>query len=150
VSEHPWRVARPAGFWIRLVALLLDLVLFVGVEASLGLIGRRVWGPGAEESAMTRGLVAMFTVLFALLYTTVLHAAGGQTLGKMLVGARVVGTDGASLPLGAAFLRSLAYAVSLLPCGLGFGVAGLRADKRALHDLIAGSRVERTTSSSVV
>jgi uncharacterized RDD family membrane protein YckC len=143
VSEHSWRPTRPAGFWIRLVALLLDVVLLAGVQASLSAIGRRAWGPGADEAAVTRGLVVMFTALFALLYSTVLHAAGGQTIGKMLVGARVIGLDSAPLPLGAAFLRALGYVVSVLPFGLGFLMAGLRADKRALHDLIAGSRVER-------
>jgi uncharacterized RDD family membrane protein YckC len=140
---HLWREARPAGFWIRLVALLLDALLFAGVQASLDVIGRRVWGPGVEEFGVTRGLVVMCTALFTLLYTSVLHSVGGQTVGKMLVGIRVIGADGSPLPLGAAFLRHLAYALSALPCGVGFAMAGLRADKRALHDLVAGSRVER-------
>src|ERR687891_427415 len=92
---------RPAGFWIRAVALAIDLVVFALVQAS-----------------------------FAALAT-------------VLVGLRVVGTDGTLLTAGPALLRYLAYYLSLMPLGFGYLVAGLRRDKRALHDLIAGSRVER-------
>ena len=56
---------------------------------------------------------------------------------------RPVGADGAPLPLGAALLRYVAYFVSAAPLAMGFIMAGLRRDKRALHDLIAGSRVDR-------
>ena len=67
----------------------------------------------------------------------------GQTLGKAVVGIRVVGTDGALLTFGPAFLRYLASGLSVVPLGFGYLMAALRRDKRALHDLIAGSRVER-------
>jgi uncharacterized RDD family membrane protein YckC len=40
-------------------------------------------------------------------------------------------------------LRFFAYGASLFPFGLGFVMAGLRSDRRALHDLLAGTRVER-------
>jgi uncharacterized RDD family membrane protein YckC len=78
------------------------------------------------------------------LYTTVLHGQiGGQTLGKMLMGVRVMGVEGGMLSFGAALLRFIGYFASLASLGLGFGMAGLRPDKRALHDLLAGSCVVR-------
>jgi len=67
----------------------------------------------------------------------------GQTLGKAVVALRVVGTDGALRTHGPAFLRYLASGLSVVPLGFGYLMAALRRDKRALHDLIAGSRVER-------
>jgi uncharacterized RDD family membrane protein YckC len=87
--------------------------------------------------------VFVFTLIFAGLYVTLLHAATGQTIGKALVGARVVLVDGGRLPLGTSLLRFFAYAFSCLPLGFGYVMAGLRRDKRALHDLVAGTRVER-------
>jgi uncharacterized RDD family membrane protein YckC len=81
--------------------------------------------------------------VFAGAYTTVLHALGGQTIGKLIVGVRVVVGNGELPPLGTAFLRHLAYFASAAIFALGFVMAALRADKRALHDLIAGTRVER-------
>ena len=125
------------------MALLLDIIVFVIVARSLELIARRVWGPMVEDASVYRILVAMFTLLFTALYTTVLHALGGQTIGKMLLRVRVVAVTGQPLPLGASVLRYVAYTASLLPFGIGWLMAGLRADKRALHDLIAGSRVDR-------
>ena len=55
--------------------------------------------------------------------------------------------DGARLTVGPALLRYLAYYLSAATLGVGFLAAGLRRDKRALHDLIAGSRVERLRAS---
>ncbi len=137
------RGPRPAGFWIRLAAMFVDAVVIALGQISLGLVARRVWGGEIDDLVVYQGFAAFFTVLFACAYTTVTHAATGQTIGKALVGARVVAVDGQLLPVGAALLRWLALSVSALPLGMGFVMAGLRVDKRALHDLIAGSRVER-------
>src|SRR3989442_13831078 len=77
-----------------------------------------------------------FTWLFTLLYTTALHALGGQTVGKMAVSIRAVGIDGGLLAGGAGLLRYLAYFVSLLPLALGFVMAGLRpGEARRGHPL---------------
>ena len=133
---------RPAGFWIRAVAFAIDLLVFVLVQRSFEAIGRALLGPGADSGSAA----FLFTLLFTAAYTTALHAIAGQTIGKSLVGVRVLGADGTPLTLGTAFLRYLAYFISLIPLGFGYLVAALRRDKRALHDLIAGSRVERTGS----
>ena len=135
-------VARPAGFWIRAVAALVDFGVFALVQLSFGLIGAKVWGADAESAATFKPLVSVFTVGFAAAYTTVLHALGGQTIGKMLVGIRVIVDDGEPPPVGTALLRFLGYFASGAVVTLGFVMAGLRHDKRALHDLIAGTRVE--------
>ena len=78
----------------------------------------------------------------ALLART-LHALVGQTIGKLVVRVRVVGADGEPPAPGASVLRFIGYFVSLLPFGFGFVMAGLRTDRRALHDLLAGTHVER-------
>ena len=134
---------RPAGFWIRAAALVIDFVLFFFVRVSLGFVGGRIWGADVEESIVFLPLVWVFTLIFVGAYTTVLHALSGQTIGKMLVGVRVVGDDGAPPTIGCALLRYFAYFVSLGTLIGGYAMAGLRRDKRALHDLIAGTRVQR-------
>jgi uncharacterized RDD family membrane protein YckC len=132
----------PAGFWIRAVALVVDLLVFSVVQFSLGLFAGVVWGPSIEDSPGFQSTIVLFTLFFAAAYTSVLHTMTGQMIGKLVVGVRVVGTDGALLPLGAAFLRWLGYWLSLATLGFGYAIAGLRRDRRALHDLLAGSRVE--------
>jgi len=132
---------RPAGFWIRALAALLDFLVFLLVQFSFGLIGGRVWGPDVASTPTFRPIVVLFTVVFAGAYSTLLLALGGQTIGKMLVGVRVVvGEEPPSI--GAALLRFIGYFASLGTLTLGYVMAGLRQDKRALHDLIAGTRVE--------
>lgn len=134
---------RPAGFWIRVVAALVDMMLFAFVQFSLGVVATLLWARSADDSAFLQFAMALCTALFGLLYSTVLVSLGGQTIGKLAAGVRVVTLDGRVPTVGVALLRYLAYYVSALPFGLGFVVAGLRHDKRGLHDLIAGTRVER-------
>jgi uncharacterized RDD family membrane protein YckC len=134
---------RPAGFWIRLVALVVDGLVFALVQLSLGLLAARIWGVEAEREAALQGAVAAFTLLFTAAYAIVLHSLAGQTIGKLVVGVQVVGDDGEPPRPGAALLRYLGYFASLFTFGIGFLMAGLRADKRGLHDLLAGTRVER-------
>jgi uncharacterized RDD family membrane protein YckC len=136
-------VPLPAGFWIRVVAALLDFALFWLVNVSFGALAVRVWRTELDSPIGVQGTVTACTLLFAALYTIVLHALEGQTIGKLIVGVRVVGLDGAPPAIGASVLRFFAYAASLMPLALGFVMAGLRTDRRALHDLLAGTRVER-------
>ena len=92
--------------------------------------------------------------MLVAVYPTFFHWRWGQTLGKMAVDIRVVTcrptptspgwlTDSGPLTLGCAALRQLASLLSSAIFGVGYLMAGLRRDKRALHDLIAGTRVER-------
>ena len=137
-------IARPAGFWIRAVALVLDLALYLLVKMSFSRLARALWGAGFEgEASSAEVAVTLFTILFAIVYTTTLHSMLGQTIGKAVVGVRVVAaTDGTLLTVGPALLRHLASFLSAFPVGFGYIMAGMRRDKRALHDLIAGSRVD--------
>ena len=124
---------RPAGFWIRAVALALDFAIFSLVQASYGALAHLVWGTQVQDAWTLAPTVWTFTFVFAAVYTTVLHALFGQTIGKMIVGVHVVvGEDGAPPSFGV------------------YAMAGLRHDKGALHDLIAGTRVERVSGPRVV
>ena len=76
----------------------------------------------------------------------VAFTAGGQTLGKMVAGIRVVQSDSdGSLDLGRAFLRTLMWIVLAVPAGLGFLTALFSRDHRGLHDRFAGTRVVRAS-----
>jgi uncharacterized RDD family membrane protein YckC len=134
---------RAAGFWIRAVALVIDLVIVGFVKLSLDLMVGRRFGAEVEQAWSFQTTIMLFTLLFTAAYTTLLHTWLGQTVGKSVVGVRVVAVDGRGLDGGPAFLRYLGYYASIATFGFGYVMAALRRDKRALHDLIAGSRVER-------
>jgi len=79
-------------------------------------------------------------------YFVAFIAAGGQTIGKMAAGIKVVPAADAGawtdrVPLGTAFLRAAACLISLAPAGAGLLPALLTADRRAVHDRLAHTRV---------
>lgn len=87
-----------------------------------------------------------FLALLNVGYLATFVAAGGQTIGKMAMGTRVVPADPAAplserVSLGQSLLRTIAYAISVLPAGLGLIPALVGRDHRALHDRLADTRV---------
>jgi len=89
---------------------------------------------------------ASFLLLIAGGYLTLFTAAGGQTIGKMATGIRVIPADPAAraterVTFGHAAVRAAGYVVSALPAGLGFVPAFVGQERRALHDRLADTRV---------
>jgi uncharacterized RDD family membrane protein YckC len=77
----------------------------------------------------------------------VVFTAGGQTLGKMAAGIKVVSDgSGSPLDLGHAVLRTLVWSVLAVPAGLGFLTAFFGSHHRGLHDRLAGTRVVRASA----
>ena len=135
-------VTRPAGFWVRFVAVLIDGVVLLLVQGVLFGAGWILWGGGMGVGMALRGATHLFSSLIGAAYSIVFHWLWGQTLGKMALQIRVVSVDGAPLSFGQAVGRYFATILSALIFGIGFIMAGVRSDKRALHDLLAGTRVE--------
>lgn len=75
------------------------------------------------------------------------------TPGKRVMNCCVVSRDGKRIDYGHAFGRHIACVLSWLPfppiC-IGFFLAGWNGEKKALHDMIAGTRVVRTVASPPV
>jgi uncharacterized RDD family membrane protein YckC len=117
-----------AGFWRRVGALGIDYVVLSAATALVLLLP-------APFSALG-GLVP-------LAYFTILTARTGQTLGKRMLGLRVVTNAGQVPGYGRALGRFFAYGVSALPFGVGFLMPLVSDDKQTLHDMICGTRVVR-------
>jgi len=131
---------HPAGFWVRAGALLIDVVCVMAAEMAFGFL---LWAVAEERLAAAASRA--FRFLASPCYFVFLHWARGQTLGKMAFHVRVVSRDGGPLSFGQAVLRHLGSWLSAVILGIGYLVAAFRADKRALHDLIAGTRVEHVS-----
>ena len=134
---------RPAGFWRRALALLLDYVFLMLVIGLAHAASSIIWGEAGRSSRVLGAATTAFRWMLPPLYAVLFHWLWGQTMGKMVVGARVVSADGGTLSLSRAAGRALAWLLAALPLGAGFLVAGLRRDRRGLHDLLARTRVER-------
>jgi uncharacterized RDD family membrane protein YckC len=84
-----------------------------------------------------------FLALLSLGYVASFTVAGGQTIGKMLTGARIIGDDGRPVDVAGGVLRALGCALVPLTLGLSYSPVILTVDRRALHDRLAGTRVVR-------
>lgn len=135
--------ARLAGFWIRFVAVLIDGVVLLVAQGILFSAGWVVTGGGMGVGMAMNGVVNLFATLLGAAYGIIFHWLWGQTLGKMALQIKVVSMNGGPLSFGQATGRYFATLLSFLTLGIGFIMAGIRTDKRALHDLLAGTRVER-------
>jgi uncharacterized RDD family membrane protein YckC len=147
--RRAWLEGRPAGFWMRLTAMLLDWEVILFPFAFMAGILLAVAIPavalrGDRGSPVVGALVFAVSLMFVALlvaYSIWMHGKWGQTLGKMAIGVKVLTTEGAEIGYGTAFLRWIASVVSAIILMIGYLVAGFRRDKRSLHDLIAGTRV---------
>jgi uncharacterized RDD family membrane protein YckC len=88
-----------------------------------------------------------FAVLGAI-YQVVFESAPRQaTPGQRALGLRVVDMADARIPPWRALLRHLAGALSWLTLNIGHALVLLRPDGRALHDLVAGTRVVQDSAA---
>jgi len=95
------------------------------------------------------GVAALVVVALAALGFIAFEASPWQASpGKRLAGLRVTTIDGSRPGLARIALRFVAGAPSWLVLHLGHALAGWRKDGRALHDLIAGTRVELEPAAS--
>jgi uncharacterized RDD family membrane protein YckC len=133
---------RYAGFWVRLLAVLVDLFLI-----NLLLLPLTWWVYGA--AAFTPGRPMILGGADVLLNMVAPLAAGilfwryrAATPGKMMLGLVIV--DAAShgpLTWRQCAQRQLAYLVSSLPLGLGFISIAWDGHKQGWHDKLAHTQV---------
>jgi uncharacterized RDD family membrane protein YckC len=164
--ERPRPRARPVpatvavvGFWRRSAAAMIDLAIIVPVAALLVAIASAIAGIHLPPSRV-RGFdfwldlllisdPAMMTAVIiglavAMIYLYVFQATIGQTMGMRLLKLRVIDIYGEPPSFARAAVRTLGYLLGLATLFLGFLWIGFDAEKRALHDWIAGTYVIRS------
>ena len=134
----------PARWWPRVGASIVDNVIQLALAAIFGVL---VYAMAGSDAGATAG-VALYVVL-AVVYAPVLLAFHhGQTVGKELLGVRIVNDDGAPIGFGRAFLRESVIKLAFGTFGLPYLVDVLWAvghpRNRALHDLMVGTRPVRS------
>jgi len=145
-SEQPEDHGENATVIARVLAVAIDLLLLAAIDAIVVYFTMQICGVTLEDlGILPKGPLLAFLLVQNGGYL-VAFTAGGQTLGKMAAGIRVVPTESASLDLGRAFLRELMWFLLAVPAGLGFVTALFSRDYRGLHDRFAGTRVVRATA----
>jgi uncharacterized RDD family membrane protein YckC len=133
-----------AGFASRFAAFAAD----VGVTVGLFLLALAVISFAAKvltgtDITWNRGniWVIIAYAVWAFNYFAHSWAANGRTVGMALFGVQVVRDDGTHVSGRRAVLRTAAFPLSFLFLGLGFLGILLGDQRRALHDVIAGTVV---------
>jgi len=132
----------PAAAGRRILAALIDGVLLLSLDAVVMYFTVRLCGLELSEIFQLPLLpLAVFLLLLDGGYFVAFTSVGGQSIGKMAVGIKVVSDEHRPVPFGQAVIRTLAYGLSALPFGAGFVAAFMGAEKLTLHDRLAHTRV---------
>ena len=134
-------VAGDGGFWRRLAAWIIDAwLMLVGIQVIDLVVGLLSNGRAAVVADLLDAVLVFG-------YFTYLWGARGQTLGYMLLGLRLGRSDAGPVGYVRAFCRILLVLIScalcLVPAIVSAFTVALAPRKRALHDLILGTRVLR-------
>ena len=147
---------EPVGFWVRLGAFILDSIILRVTFELITLPWREkfeVLQKGfdptvmqmSQEKMMELGLLSMtylsIYLAVSISYYVLMNGRFGATVGKLVVGAKIVNEDGSRLGYTRALIRYVGEWASFVTLGIGYVMIGFRNDKRGLHDLIARTRV---------
>jgi len=136
-GQYAGSVSRFLGYAIDLAA---SSAVFALALAAISYVTKVVTG---HEVSWNKGnaIVAVVFVAWEFAYFAYSWAASGRTFGMAVLGIRVVMADGAPVEPRRGVLRALVFPLSFLLCGLGFVGILVQRERRALHDLIAGTAV---------
>jgi uncharacterized RDD family membrane protein YckC len=147
-----------AGFWLRLVAAIIDGIILSATNwiifAAVGISSVGLFpfsGMQADDfdpAVFIAALSAMFGVAWFvgraidILYHSLMESSKFQgSVGKIALGIVVTDVNGAKLDFTKALVRNLCKIISGMILWIGYIMAGLTDKKQALHDMIAGTLV---------
>jgi len=144
LAEEP--TSELASPWIRLVAWLIDGLIYFAVAVTAAIVG--FFAIGGETGAAVLAVIAFIVVFVVQL---ILLGSRGQTIGKIALKVRIVDGVTGTHP-GWARIVLLRYILNGILTGIPFigGIYWLvdslfifRADHRTIHDMIASTRVDK-------
>ena len=140
------------GFWIRVLAYIIDAILInmvllpvsFAMGIGVGVAGATVRMPG-QGVQLVGALTGFALGVFAVwLYDALLTSSSKQaTVGKMIVGLRVTDLEGRRISFARATARHFARYLSGMILFIGFIMVGLTERKQGLHDMIVGTLVQK-------
>ncbi|TSB45913.1 RDD family protein [Alkalicoccobacillus porphyridii] len=128
---------RPAGFWIRVAAALIDIIIISMAGQVLSYIfdepHRNI------DNSASANTFAFIYIVVCIIYLTASKYKG--TPGKLILGLQVLTVDHERIGIGRSIGRFFAYYLSLIFFYIGFIMVAFTDEKKGLHDMICGTRV---------
>ncbi|WP_153464594.1 MULTISPECIES: RDD family protein [Sediminibacillus] len=133
-------MTEPAGLDKRIVSRIID-----GIIITLGTVLTSYIFYGDFINGDDFRVIDFIGILYGLLLPVLWY---GYTLGRRVTGNRIVRIEGGKVGVGTMLLRELVAGIFYaLTFGIGLIVSvlmvGIREDRRAIHDFIAGTYVTR-------
>ena len=130
-----------AGFWIRVLAYIIDIVPLVIIGFVLALVSGQPL-VDADPTAPTYGLTDFIGLIIGIVYFVGFESSAYQaTPGKMALGLIIVDFDGRRISPARAFGRYFAKILSGLILLIGFIMVAFTERKQGLHDMLASTLV---------
>lgn len=131
-----------SGFWRRVLASIVDSVIFIPVSFLITVTQ-------SFGDAYIQGFFA--NLVIAWLYFSICESQSWQaTLGKKIVGIKVTDLNGQRISFARATGRYASKFLSYLTLGFGFLMPAFTKRKQALHDLVAETLVLKNDHDSFV
>ncbi|HVW01247.1 MAG TPA: RDD family protein [Planctomycetaceae bacterium] len=151
-SEQGRGDVQYAGFWLRVVACIIDVLVLIipsfVLGAAVGIVVAAAAAAGGDQQAgavIAQLLAQAAGIVMGWLYGALMESSSYQaTVGKMALGLKVTDLDGHRITFLHATGRHFAKFLSYLICGIGYIMAGLTEKKQALHDMVASTLVVRS------
>lgn len=138
--------ARYGGFWMRVLASILDSILLGAAFVPLGFLFAAPmmtgdWHPGMPAGVLGFGVGPLWYGV-KLVYHAAMESSSHQaTIGKLICGLRVTDMNGRRLSFPHAAGRYLAKLLSTMTLGIGYIMVAFTQRKQGLHDMVAGTLV---------
>lgn len=129
-----------AGFWIRLLAYMIDFL----VTFFIGIIIGFIFGLIIPKNVMLKFFLFyhLVGILVTWIYYASMESSSKQgTLGKMALGLKVVDFENKRINFGRATGRFFGKILSGILLGIGFIMIAFTQKKQGLHDMIADTFV---------
>lgn len=134
-----------AGFWVRVLAYIIDSILLISVQSVLSLLISMtigLLGIATDGDPAINTVIWLFGAVLSISYAVFFTGYCGQTPGKMALRLKVIRTDGSPINYGRAALREvLGKFISSLLLGIGYLMVAFDSRKQGLHDKIADTYV---------
>lgn len=157
--KEPSLLGHYAGFVSRFFAVLIDIIIIIGLLLFLNWMVQLIIQffqlsnvfdaidayvqsiPWLNNAIGVLTFLSSVTFVF-FAYTVLLWVfTGGLTVGKTIMGVRIVRIDGSRLTFWRAWARYIMFWIALIPLGLGLLWVLINDQRRGWHDLTVGTCV---------
>jgi len=141
-----------AGFWMRVLGNILDSFVLIIPMALVEYLSFKLAGPantGYWEYATDinrpiwssyETVAILLSTILGVLYYGIMTSKYQGTVGKLMLGLRVIGEDGKAISIGRSIGRYFAYIPSSFFM-IGYIMVGISSKKQGLHDKICKTYV---------